>query len=79
VDNRKNIFLHIFISHRHAGEIGEMNQVDLFVCNFKAQNRDNLVFEDVTVFVDATPHRSLVAWTHFDREIFQTCDQFVFF
>ena len=57
----------------------EMNQVDLFVCNFKAQNRDNLVFEDVTVFVDATPHRSLVAWTHFDREIFQTCDQFVFF
>ena len=43
------------------------------------QKDKNIGLEDVTVFVDATPHRSLVAWTHFDREIFQTCDQFVFF
>ena len=46
VDNGEDVLLHVFVRHRHAGEVGQMNQVDFFVGDFKPKDRNNFVFQD---------------------------------
>ena len=37
------------------------------------------MFEDIAVFVDAAAHGAFVAGAHFDGEVFEFGDEFVFF
>ena len=75
----KDVLLHVFVRHRHAGEVGQMNQVDFFVGDFKPKDRNNFVFQDVAVFVDAASYRPFVARSHFHGDVLYLRDEFVFF
>ncbi len=79
VDDGEDVLAGVFVRHRHAGEFGEVDEVDFFVGNFVAEDGYDFVFEDVAVFVDAAAHGAFVAGTHFDGEVFEFGDEFVFF
>ena len=79
MDNGEDVLLHVLVRHCHAGKVGQVYQVDFFVGNFKTEDGNNFVLQDVTVFVHATSYRPFVAWAHFHGQVFQFGNEFVFF
>lgn len=79
VDDGEDVLACVFVRHRHAGELGEVYEVDFLVGDFVAEDGYDFVFEDIAVFVDAAAHGAFVAGAHFDGEVFEFGDEFVFF
>ena len=65
MNHGKNILFRVLVIKCFLCEFRQGDQVDFLVRDLEAQDRDNLMLQDVAIFMHATLDRSFIFWAHF--------------